>query len=149
MQIQKTILYSLLLLLTGVSAKAQDLKFNTLFFVVDEMASTNTYDVSKTVGYTGAISKQFERFKQLIALASDQQLLNLAANHKNAVVRIYSLKALLHKKVTIPIELLQQFKNDDEKVIELNGCQGTESTVKSIAQFVMLKYFITPAEIKQ
>ena len=149
MQIVKTTSISLIVMLMGVFGKAQDLKFNTLYFVVNEIAFTNTYDVSNTVGFTGARSKQIERFNQLIALASDQQLLDLAANHKNAVVRIYSFKALIHKKVIIPIELLQQFKNDAEKVTQLNGCLGTENTVKSITQLVMLKDFVSPAEIKQ
>ena len=149
MQILKTTSLSILVLLIGVFAKAQDLKFNTLFLVVGEIAATNVYESTATVGFAGAPSKQLERFKQLIALANEQQLLDLAANHKHGVVRLYALKALVHKKVVLPVALLSQFKNDAEKVIQLNGCIGTETTVRALALLYTTRALVVPAEVEQ
>lgn len=145
----KLLLLSFLLLTIVTIAIGQEVRFNVLHTVVDEIASANVYETSYTVGYAGSLSNQYARYKQLLSLANDQQLIDLATNHKNAVVRLYSLKALRHKKTLIPLNLLQKFQNDIEKVIQISGCLGGEVTVNSLLFINIIREHTLAAEIEQ
>jgi hypothetical protein len=109
-----------------VSTFGQQHKADSLTALVNEMARSNVYETSYTVGYAGTVSKQYERFQQLVAFATEQQLLSLAQKHQNAVVRLYSLQALKRRKVAISPQLNRQFINDKTIVKMLNGCVGDE-----------------------
>ena len=69
----------LLLLLAGLffsigSLFAQGLQIAALPMVVNGMAAHNVYE-SETIGIANAKSKQFERYQQLISIATKEQLL--------------------------------------------------------------------------
>lgn len=101
--------------------------------IVSAMAKNDVYEVSYTVGFAGSVSKQYLRFKQLLSLATEQQLTYLAAKNKNAVVRLYALQALRRKHANIPNILLEQFQNDKTIVTTQNGCNGDKETVNELA----------------
>lgn len=73
-------------------------------------------------------------FEQLLSLSTEQQLNDLAAHHKNGVVRLYAFQALKRKKSNISEALVQQFQNDNTKIKTLNGCQGDEKTINFLSQ---------------
>ena len=48
---------------------------DSLTTIVTAMEKSNVYEASYTIGYAGTVSKQYQRFEQLAALATEQQLL--------------------------------------------------------------------------
>lgn len=132
--IRKAIVLITLLSVTGTFSFAQRQKDDSLNSVVKAMANSNIYEVSYTVGYAGSVSKQYLRFEQILTLATVQQLIALATNNKNAVVRLYALQALKRKKINIPIALIQQFQNDHTIVDMLKGCIANKKAVNILAQ---------------
>lgn len=133
--IKKTVfLVSLLLIATAAFSFGQRQKGDSLAIVVKAMAGSDIYEVSHTVGYAGSVSKQFQRFELLLSLATEQQLTDLAACNKNAVVRLYALQALKQKKANIPQSLMSQFQNDRTIVTMLKGCIGDKKAVNELAK---------------
>lgn len=132
--LRKAIVLITLLSVTGTFSFGQKQKDDSLTSVVKAMANSNIYEVSYTVGYAGSVSKQYLRFEQLLTLATGQQLLALATNNKNAVVRLYALQALKRKKINIPDALIQQFQNDHTIVDMLKGCIANKKGVNILAQ---------------
>ena len=130
-KIQITIL--LLILFTGTARSSYGQINESLEKVVQEIAISNIYEVSYTVGFAGSVSEQYLRFNKLLSLATEQQLTDMAAQNKNAVVRLYALQALRQKHVKIPDNLLKQFQNDQTIVRLLNGCNGHKMTVSEAA----------------
>ncbi len=88
---------SILSLLTiGLSIQfsyAQHIQLQSLDLIVLHMADHNIYE-SAIIGFAGQKSNQHKRFEQMTTLASEEQLLDLAAHHNNAVVRLYAFRAL-------------------------------------------------------
>jgi hypothetical protein len=119
-----------LLVLSGYAQKQVD---NPLKTAIQEMADHDLYETSRTVGFAGTVSKQYQRFQQLLSLATERQLVELAAEHKNAVVRLYAFQALKKRKAVIPGGLFEQFMNDRTRVTTLNGCVGDKKTVGDLA----------------
>lgn len=112
--------------------------------MVTAIANRNVYEVSYTVGFAGTVLKQYLRFKQLLSLATEQQLTYLAAQNKNAVVRLYALQALRQKHIDISDNLLAQFEHDKTIVMTLNGCNGDKKTVSELAkQNLQFAYHLT------
>jgi hypothetical protein len=131
---KKNVLFLALFTIITLVCSGQKEANNPLQTIVKEMAGSDVYEVSCTVGFTGAISKQYQRFKQLLSLASIQQLTELALQHKAAVVRLYALQALKQKRADISHNLVKQFQNDQAVVITLNGCNANEETVSELAK---------------
>lgn len=113
-------------------AFGQKQKHNSLAYVVNAIAESNVYEISYIVGYAGIISKQYQRSQLLSSLATEQQLLDIAAHHKNAVVRLYALQVLRQKKIPVPEALLQQFQNDHTNIKVLKGCEADEKSVNAL-----------------
>lgn len=111
---------------------AQKLNIAALPMVVNGMAAHNVYE-SETVGIANALSKQFQRYQQLLAIATDDQLLSLAKEHNNAVVRLYAFQALRERNITIPISLQQKFKDDETIVPVLEGCIANKFPLNKLA----------------
>ncbi len=133
MQVLKRIWLSVSLLFVSLSfCQGQNIQFNTVGLVVFEMAQHNIYE-SHTIGYASLKSKQYERFQQLLTMATTEQLLDLANNHHNGVVRLYCFQALKHKKISIPDVLSEQFKNDKSQVNVYRGCVRELKTVSNMA----------------
>ena len=112
--------------------QAQKLNITALPMVVNGMAAHNVYE-SETVGIANAVSKQFQRYLQLIAIATEEQLLDLATNHTNAVVRLYAFQALRERKINIPKGLQQKFKDDETRVNVLEGCIANQFALNKLA----------------
>lgn len=123
-----------LLIMTGISSFGQRQSDDSLATVVKAIANNNVYEVSLTVGYAGTVSEQLQRFDLLLSLATSDQLMDIAAHNKNAVVRLYAFQALKRKKIEIPKSLIQQFQNDNTVVEMLNGCVADKKSVNTLAQ---------------
>ena len=108
--------------LTLITASfGQTAMYDQVTKIVKELATTNRYDESFTIGIGGIISPQYQLFEQLVSLATPQQLLDLTT-HKNAVVRLYAFQALKRKQVVIPDKYLKQFDNDQTLITVMRGC---------------------------
>jgi len=123
-----------LFIMTGIFSFGQRQSNDSLTTVIKAIANSNIYEVSYTVGYAGSISKQYQRFEQLLSLATEEQLLDLAAHNKNAVVRLYAFQALKRKKIKIPDNLIRQFQHDNTIVQMLKGCVGDKKSVNALVQ---------------
>lgn len=134
MQVVRKYFLPAILLAVATISFGQKQKSNSVAPVVNAIAKSNVYEVSYTVGYAGTISKQYERLVKLSSLATEQELLAIAAQNKNAVVRLYALQALKQKKIRIPQELLRQFQNDHTMVKMLKGCIGDQKRVNVLFQ---------------
>jgi hypothetical protein len=106
---------------------------DSLTMIVAAIARSNVYEASYTVGYRGMVSKQYQRFEQLIDLATEKQLLALVEQHKNAVVRLYAFQALKARKVAISEKLKRQFHDDKTVVKVLKGCVADERSLSVLA----------------
>lgn len=107
---------------------------DSLETVITAIAQSNIYEVSYQVGFAGTISEQFNRYKQLQSLATDQRLTDLATHNENAVVRLYVFQALKQRHTTIPNDLVTQFQKDKTIVTKLDGCYGSEETVSKLSK---------------
>ena len=99
--------------------------------IVNEIATTNRYDESYTIGIGGIISTQYQLFQQLAQLATPQQLVDLI-NHKNAVVRLYAYQALRRKKVKISEGIMTDFANDRTLITVMRGCIMEQQPVSTL-----------------
>jgi hypothetical protein len=104
--------------------------------IVREIAKCNRYE-SQFVGFSGSPSAQFKRFEKLKIIAEVQELLKLANEHGNAVVRLYAYDALIEKKEKIPPELKSKLSKDKTVVSTLNGCIGGE---KNVGEIILSKH---------
>jgi hypothetical protein len=102
--------------------------------IVREMARSNVYEISTTIGYSGAPSKLGARYKELLKYASTDQLTELATKNKNAVVRLYAFNALVNKEREVPQAIIDQFRNDKTIITVLNGDTSNKSPVNVIAE---------------
>jgi hypothetical protein len=89
--------------------------------IVREIAKSNVYEISTTVGYSGTPSQQAIRYQQLLKSATIAQLTELATTHKNAIVRLYAFCALVNKSRDVPQTVINQFRNDKTIIAVLNG----------------------------
>ena len=99
--------------------------------IVNEIATTNRYDESYTIGIGGIISTQYQLFQQLAQLATPQQLVDLI-NHTNAVVRLYAYQALRRKEVNIHDRILNQFAKDKTLIMAMQGCIMYQQPVSTL-----------------
>src|SRR5689334_19165535 len=129
MKVYKNQILILFFTIATAVAFGQKQQPDSVAHVVNAIANSNIYEITYTVGYTGTISKQYERAQLLASLATEQQLLDIAAHSRNAVVRLYALQVLRQKKIAIPASLLQQFEKDHTIVKVLKGCVGDEKSV--------------------
>jgi hypothetical protein len=118
-----------ILVLSGYAQKQADYPVKT---AIQEMADQNLYETSRTVGFAGTESKQYQRFQQLMSLPTDR-LIELA-HHKTAVVRLYAYQALKKKEADIPGSLSDLLMNDRTLVATLNGCIAGRKTVSELAK---------------
>jgi len=99
---------------------------------IEKISQHDIYETSYAVGFAGHPSMQFELFKTLVAVASNDQLLELATHHKNAVVRLYCYQALKKRQALIPGYLTEKFRKDETPVETLDGCIGATRKVNSL-----------------
>lgn len=88
--------------------------------IVKQISRVNTYETG--VLAKGQVeSENFENFKKLTEMASDDELLSLL-NNKNKTVAVYAAVRLLNRKPELLEELFQKFLNLKFKVHTRNGC---------------------------
>lgn len=131
-------LFFIVALFTSYAGMAQETPDTVLLSVIDQLAKSDLFEVSNTVGYTGEASPQNDRLADLVKRASEKDLLTLAADHGSAVVRLYALKGLLLMKVQLPDELAENMLNDTTQVVVLEGCEGRQKTVASVVARLFL-----------
>lgn len=129
---RKLILFAILVF-AQIICFCQTHKLATINTIVNEMAANNLYERSAKIGYAGTHSKQLELYEQLKATASENELIDVAMNHKSAVVRLYAFDALKQKTKIIPKSLIEKFGSDSTEVMTLTGCIGEKRRVKSLA----------------
>ena len=134
--INKTICV-LLFLFGAYSGLAQHVPINTFLKTVEEMAAFNIYETTCTVGYSNSYSTQYERYKFLTQVNSEDLIL-LASTHKNPVVRLYAFQAIKKRNIEIPQALIEKFKNDASEVISLQGCLAENTTVNKLNNEIFL-----------
>lgn len=126
-----------ILFISNVQAQETDtLQSMSIGQVVEEINTSNVYELSLTVGYFGIASPQLKRMKRLSELASVTELESIASGHPNAVVRLYALKAL-RSKANVSDTLAIQFEADQSVVNTLNGCIGGRKSVSKIASIIL------------
>ena len=69
---------------TTAVAFGQKQQPDSVAHVVNAIANSNIYETTYTVGYAGTISKQYQRAQLLASLATEKQLLDIAAHSRNA-----------------------------------------------------------------
>ena len=126
-----------LFLAIGFSSFAQKENTNTLPNAVKEMAAFNIYETTCTVGFSNSASSQYQRFILLTSMASTKDLITLATNHKNPVVRLYSFQALKKRNIDIPASLADKFKNDQDEVVSLQGCLAENTKVNLLTNEII------------
>jgi hypothetical protein len=130
----KSGLVAMVFLFFGFSGSCQQGGTDSVALLVKELSMDNTYAAGATLGIKGVISKQYQRYHRLVALASREQLVQLAAGHKSAVVRLYAWQALRRKKMAVPASLVKQFSTDREKLSTVKGCIRSVQTVSALAR---------------
>ncbi|RYZ52181.1 MAG: hypothetical protein EOP49_10125 [Sphingobacteriales bacterium] len=132
MNLFASIISFLVLFIPGGSEKLSDEATR----VVQVIASRNMYE-SSHVGFAGRPSEQYRQMKILSAIASPEQLLELASTHSNGVVRVYAWKALglktgqERKPLVDRIEAVaMQLGQDSTEVFSLQGCIGGSTQVR-------------------
>ena len=126
-----------LFLATCFNSFAQKENTNSLSKTIKEIAHFNVYETTCNVGYAGAASSQYQRFNLLTSLATTQQLIMLATNHKNPVVRLYAYQALKKKNIDIPGSLADKFKSDQDEVVSLQGCLAENTRVNLLTNEII------------
>ena len=104
--------------------------------VLFEMTQHNVYE-SASLGFAATVSAQYKRYLQVKKMATSKQLIHLATNHHNAVVRLYALKALKENKNEIPGLVEQQFSNDSSSVHIFIGCIKDVKKVSAVSALYM------------
>lgn len=94
---------------------------NPLKKIVRKIAKANVFDATPIANNGKVISEQEINYRDLLNTASPEQLIDLATNDKNAVVRLYAFRALMEKVKSAPDNLYQQFKNDNTGIKVING----------------------------
>ena len=94
---------------------------NPLKKIVRKIAKANVFDATPVANKGKVISEQEINYRDLLNTASPEQLIDLATNYKNAVVRLYAFRALMEKVKSAPNNLYQKFKNDNTSIKVING----------------------------
>lgn len=112
-------------------------KINAL---ADSIAKDNVLK-SRSVGYGGVRTTQWETFEKLKKHATDEQLVSLI-DHKNAVVRCYSFQALAGRKRVDIFPILLKHINDTTKIETFRGCIVSSQTAGDYFLQVVTPQFV-------
>jgi hypothetical protein len=87
-----------------------------------DIVNYNSFDDS-TIGFASLPSIQFGRYKWMLNNCSIDQLVELS-EHKNVVVRAYSIKALKEKNYNGLVQIFRQQRKDSSAFMHFSGCIG-------------------------
>lgn len=99
--------------------------------IVKRIEKENVYVV--TPMNSKNISDQERNYVDLLKTASIEELTQLAAEHKNAVVRLYAFRALMESVKDAPRHIFEQFMNDTTPVKVINETRSETKPLNSIA----------------
>ena len=106
---------------------------NPLKKIVKKIAKANVYDATPVVSNHKVISEQEINYQDLLNTASPEQLIDLATNDKNAVVRLYAFRAIMAKVKSAPNNLYMQFANDHSSIKVINGTITSRKPISTIS----------------
>lgn len=106
---------------------------NPLKKIIKKIAKANVYDASPFRSNNNVVSEQESLYKDLLNTASPEELIDLATNHKNAVVRLYAFRALMEKEKKAPINVYDQFANDTSPIKVIIGESSQMEPLNSIS----------------
>ena len=101
--------------------------------IVRRIAKANVYVVTSLNGSEKAVSDQELNYQNLLKVASPEELSDLAASDKNAIVRLYAFKALMETVKDAPKNIFEQFMNDATPVKVINGSRSEMKPLNSIS----------------
>lgn len=99
--------------------------------IVKRIAKENVYVV--TPMNSKIVSEQELNYGELLKTASIEELTQLAADHRNAVVRLYAFRALMESVKDAPKYIFEKFMNDTTAVKVINGTRTETKPLNSIA----------------
>lgn len=101
--------------------------------IIKKIAKANIYDATPVVSNHKVISEQEINYQELLNTASPEELIDLATNDKNAVVRLYAFRAIMEKVKSAPQNLYLQFANDDTTIKVINGTITSKKPISTIS----------------
>ena len=106
---------------------------NPLKKLIKQLAKANVFDATPLRVSNKVISEQESLYKELISLATPDQLTELATHNKNAIVRLYAFRALMEKVKDAPGNVIQQFINDTTPIRIINGNSSEMKPMNTIS----------------
>lgn len=100
--------------------------------IVKRIEKVNMYVV--TPMNSKNISDQERNYVDLLRTASIEELTQLAADHKSAVVRLYAFRALMESVKDAPKHIFEQFMNDTTLIKVINETRSETKPLNSIAK---------------
>ena len=97
------------------------------------IAKANAYVVTSLNNNNKAVSDQELNYRDLLKVASPEELSDLAASDKNAIVRLYAFKALMETVKDAPKNIFEQFMNDATLIKVINGSRSEMKPLNSIS----------------
>ena len=101
--------------------------------IVRRIAKANAYVVTSLNNNNKAVSDQELNYRDLLKVASPEELSDLAASDKNAIVRLYAFKALMETEKDAPKNIFEQFMNDATLIKVINGSRSEMKPLNSIS----------------
>ncbi len=103
--------------------------------LVDKIAKYGKYE-SERVGFAGTPSEQFKNYKQLLKIATTQEL-KLLVLDESPVVKVYAFQALAENDTKSAVVIAKSLEKDTAVVYTLEGCIGGEATVQELAMRII------------
>ncbi len=103
---------------------------DSIRLMCDQIAADSMVE-TEYVGEAGMLSKQWQRYEKLLALSSDEDLVDLT-DHPSPAVRLYSYYGLTRRNPEMLVEALRNHPDDTATVPTRNGCLiGQEMVVEA------------------
>ena len=125
----------LIVLISFTTGKTQQKISHSTKKLVYKISAVNKYE-SQFVGFAGTPSQQYLNFQHLRQSATQEELQELL-RHKNAVVRIYSFKALYEKNRKAAEQHSRELLKDTARFMTLQGCIAGSDRVKNTVRRIL------------
>lgn len=99
--------------------------------IVKKIAKANVFVVTPL--NSSNISEQELNYQELLKAASIEELTQLAAQDKNAVVRLYAFRALMESVKDAPPYIFAQFMNDTTSIVVIDGKRSETKPLNTIS----------------
>ncbi len=99
--------------------------------IVKKIAKANVFVVTPLNSKN--VSEQELNYRDLLKTSSIEELTQLAAEDKSAVVRLYAFRALMESVKDVPQNIFTQFRNDSTAINVIDGTRAETKPLNSIA----------------